>query len=115
MRLHIGGVHDAETSGTQPLGGNIVQHVERVAGCGLVVFVVGDHRPERVTGQYLRGAEMAPGERRLTRPGDADQHDQRQLGNVDNGHFATSLVNRASWVGVPSSGSSSPTPRRDTV
>jgi hypothetical protein len=56
-----------------------VQHVEGVAGRGLVVLVVGDQAAEVVGGEDLGRQEVAPGECRLAGSGDADERDEREL------------------------------------
>ena len=99
----------------QPLAGDVVQHVERVAR-----WPPGRsrrRRPGRGRSRWRSprcGRKCSPGERRLARAGDADQHHQGQLGNGSRLIAAVPLesrrgVNTASWVGGPTSGSSSPT------
>ncbi len=113
VRLQVGGVHDRQPARAQPLARDVVQHVEGLRRRGLVVLVVGDHRPERVGGEHLRGGEVLAGERRLAGAGDADQDHQRQFGDVESLH-ADSLTKVAIWVGEPTSGSSSPMPAIST-
>jgi hypothetical protein len=111
--LHVGRVHHGEPAACQALAHDIPQQVERGRRGGLVVLVVGDQAPAEVRGDDLGRLEVRAGERRLARPGDADQHHQAQLGDGQlPGHFAGSLVKTASWVGGPASGCSWPTGRK---
>src|SRR5207248_3208845 len=113
VRLHVRGVDDGQPPGGKPLARHELQRGERVSGGGLVVLVVGHQASERVGGQHLSRPEMLPREGGLAGAGDADKHHERKLGYLD--HGAPALVNTAIWVGVPTSGSSSPTPRAAAV
>ena len=73
--------------------------------------------PESVAAARNRERPEVPGgEGRLTGSGGADQHDQRQLGELEDAHRPAwpSRWNSASWVGGPRSGSTSPTSRCST-
>ncbi len=135
--LHVGRVDDGATAGGEPLAGDVVQDVEGVAAGALVVLVVGDQAPAEVGGDDLGRREVALGERGLAGAGGADQHDEGEVGDgqgagphggaaaAGGAHAAFASfsvgvagvvrVNRASWVGGPTSGSSSPTGRNSTA
>jgi hypothetical protein len=106
LGLHVRGVDDREAAGVQALAGDVVQDVEGGRRGGLVVLVVGDEPAAEVAGDRLEGAEVRLSERRLARAAGADEDDERQLRNRE--PHAT-LRKTASWVGGPTSGSSSPT------
>jgi hypothetical protein len=131
LALHVGGVDDRQTSGCQAFAGDVAQHVERVCRCALVVLVVGNQTPARVGGDHLVAAEVVTRKGRLPRTRGTQERHQRQLGDgqdagavfavcVGAAHdvaFASSSVrvNRASWVGGPTCGSSSPIGSKRTV
>jgi hypothetical protein len=122
MCLDVGRVDDGEAAAVQPQAGDVVQRIEGGSGRGLVVLVIGDHAPERVRGQHLGGPEVPRREGGLARPGRADQQHQAQVGDLQHAHATPSTTatgaarrNSASWVGGPTAGSSSPTPRSCTV
>ena len=111
LRLDVGGVDDHEPAGCETFAGDEVQDLEGGLGGRLVILVVGDQAPAEVAGEHLGPEEVASGEARFARAGDADQDDQAQLRDVDTGHQRSSArQNTASWVGWPASGSSGPTP-----
>ena len=110
LRLHVCRVDHRQQAAGQPLGGHVTQRVERVRRGRLVLAVVGHQHAELVGREHLRGFERRPGERRLPRPGDADQHHQAHLG-----HRQLHDRNTASCVGAPSASSASPTPRNSTA
>jgi hypothetical protein len=83
LALHIGGVHDGQPAGGEPLADDVVQHLERVAAGALVVLVVGDQAAAEVGGDHLGGLEVAAGEGGLAGPGGADQHDEAELGQAE--------------------------------
>ena len=102
----------------QPLAGDVVQHVEGVAGGRLVVLVVGDQRRGRSREESTSvGAKCARGEGRLARAGDADERrpgvsvGDASARSVVLGHRSSPAprVKTAIWVGGPTSGSSAPT------
>jgi hypothetical protein len=123
LALDVGGVDHREPAPLEPLAGDVVQHVERVAGGRLVVLVVGHERPAPVRREHLAGPEVPGRERRLARSRGADQHHQAQLGDGD-AHPGRAgrpdiggrahRANTAIWVGGPTSGSSGPTGRCST-
>jgi hypothetical protein len=112
--LHVGRVDHGQQAGFEPLRRDVAQRVEGRLRGALVVLVIGDECAEGVARQRLVGAELLGRERRLSGPADADQHDERHRGDRERAHAVTRR-NSASWVGVPSSGSSGPTPRTSTV
>ncbi|MGX1117124.1 hypothetical protein RKD37_002487 [Streptomyces ambofaciens] len=132
--LHVGRVDDGAAARGEPLARDVVQDVEGVAAGALVVLVVGDQAPAEVGGDDLGRLEVAPGEGGLAGAGGADQHDEGEVGDgqgagphggVGGAHAAFASfsvgasvvprVNRASWVGGPTSGSSGPTGRNSTA
>ena len=127
--LHVRRVHDGQPARGQPLGRDVIQHVERVPGRGLVVLVVGDEAAAEVGGEDFGGREVAAGECRLAGSGHAHERDQGQLGDGDlaargdlpvgGAHGPVPAVpvraNIAIWVGEPTSGSSPPTGRSRTA
>jgi hypothetical protein len=48
FRLDVGGIDRDQAPARKPHTRDIVEHVERVARCGLVIFVVGDDAAARV-------------------------------------------------------------------
>jgi hypothetical protein len=114
LGLHVGRVDDGQQPAPQPLADDVVQQVERVAGGGLVVLVVGHHRPAAVGRHHLGRREVPAREVRLAGTGDPHEHDQAHLRHPDlrrrhrRVHEA-SFVKTPIWVGAPTSGSSSPT------
>ena len=126
--LHVGGIDHGQPAGGQPQPGHVVEGVERGRRRRLVVLVIGDHAAERIGGEHLRRREVLADEGGLARPGHSDQDHQAQVGDVQDAHadprglataglagarssrFADPRVNTASWVGVPTSRSCSPTP-----
>ena len=56
LLLDVGRVDHGQPPGGQPLAGDVVQRVERVAGRRLVVLVVGDEPAEEVRGERSRSA-----------------------------------------------------------
>ncbi len=111
----VGGVDDRQASGVETQAGHVVQRVEGRHGGVLGALVVAHHAAVGVAREHLVAAEVLLRERRLARARDADEDDQRQVGQRDPPHAGTSLRrNRASWVGAPCSGFASPTPRTST-
>jgi hypothetical protein len=104
---HVGRVHHGELAALQALAHHRVQQLERVARARLVVLVVRHQAAHRVGRHDLGGSEQAPGQRGLAAARGADQHHQRELGDMQLGHRAP-LENSAAWVGAPTSGSSGP-------
>lgn len=58
---------------------------------------------------------MARRERRLAGARDANERHEAEFGDVQFGHGVSVRVKIAAWVGVPSRGSASPTPRSSTL
>jgi hypothetical protein len=110
LALHVGGVDHGEAPGVHPLGRDEVEHLERRPGGALVVLVVGHQAAAEVGRDDLGGPEVAGRERRLARPGHADQHDEADLGDRE-GHRR----NTAIWVGAPWLASSGPMPACSTA
>jgi hypothetical protein len=81
VRLDIRRVDHGQPPGGEPLARDITQYVERVAGGGLIVLVVGDQATAVVRRDDLGRLEMLRGERGLARPGDSDHHHEGQLGD----------------------------------
>jgi hypothetical protein len=81
LRLHIRRVDHGQPTSGQPLAGDVVQHVERVTGDRLVVLIPTHQAPAEIAGDHLERAELFTGEGRLARPGNADQHDERDFGH----------------------------------
>ncbi len=138
LRLDVGGVDDRQPTGREPLAGDVVEHVEGVAGGGLVVGVVRDQTAAGVGGQHLGRPEVPGGEAGLAGAGGADEHDQGEVGHGELALAAARVVvahrvapaevsllvlvlvlvprvKAASWVGGPTSGSSGPTGAKATV
>jgi hypothetical protein len=111
VRLYVGRVDHGEPAEAQTDAGDVVQRVECRGGGRLVVLVVGDHAAEGIRGEHPRRREVPAGEGRLAGSGDADQDDEREIGDVQVGHQADPFVKTAICVGAPTCGSSSPTPR----
>ena len=107
---HAGRVDDDDPSRLQALRGDRVQHCERRTGRALVVLVIAHQLATEVRRDDLGGQEMATGERRLARPGHADQRDDAQLGNSD-----LHRVNTAICVGLPRAASVGPMPEIATA
>ena len=115
LGLDVGGVDDRQPPQGQPLGGDEVQHLERVVRDRLVVLVVADHAPAGVRREDLGGQEVLAGERALARPAGADQDDEGELGDRDL-HFMRQPTSsqvpdwpNRSWASMP--GSPAPTAR----
>ncbi len=161
LGLDVGGVHDGQPAGREPLADDVVQQFEGLGGGRLVVLVVGDQAPAEVRGDHLGGQEVLAGEAGLTGAAGTDEDDEGDVGDGQDaaggrrlrgcrigaecvvGHRGSppsgvvvagvtaaasvtaagvtavaSVVprrKRASWVGVPTSGSSGPTDRNETV
>jgi hypothetical protein len=113
LGLHVRGVDDREPAAGQPLPDDVVEELERIVGGVLRVLVVGDEAAAEVGRDHLGREEVRMPEGGLARSGDADQDDERKLGDLE--RFAHVAVNTAIWVGAPSSGSSGPTGRNRTV
>jgi hypothetical protein len=110
----VGGVHHGDPAGLEALGGDGVQHLERGGGGALVVLVVGDEAAADVRGDDLGRDEVAGGEARLSRAGQADERDQAQLGEAHGRVGAAHRRNTAICVGEPRVPSSGPMPVRMT-
>ena len=111
----VGGVHDGEPAAREPLADDVAEHVEGVLAGGLVVLVVGDQAAAEVRRHDLEAAEVARRERRLAGARDANERHEAEFGDVQFGHGVSVRVKIAAWVGVPSRGSASPTPRSSTL
>lgn len=81
LRLHIGGVHDRQPPGGQPLARDEVQHLERFTARALIVLVVADQPPAEVGGEDLGRPEVPGGEGGLAGTGGSDQHHEREVGH----------------------------------
>ena len=81
--LNVRGVHHGQMSQGQPLSGDEVQQLKCFVRYGLVVFVIGDHPPASIRGEYLRGQEVFAGKRALARATGADEDDEGEVGNGD--------------------------------
>ena len=47
LRAHVGCIHYSEASASKALGQHIVERVESVAGCRLVVLIIADEAREK--------------------------------------------------------------------
>ena len=99
----VGGVHDREAAGGQPLAGDEVEHVEGIGGGFLGRLVVAHQGAAGVGGQDLGGREVRTGERRFARPAGAHQYHQAELGD---GYLHRRKI--PICVGAPCSGSVPP-------
>ena len=81
LGLHVGGVHDGQPPGSQPLGRDEVQHLKGVVGGGLIVLVVADQPAALVGGKRLGGQKMFACKRAFARAARADEHDECEFGN----------------------------------
>src|SRR5262245_44724171 len=105
LALHVGGIDDGEPPAPEPLFGYVAKRVEGVRGRRLVALIVGDETTEGIRGEHLGRLEVAPGEGRLARAGDSDEHDEREVRD-DQAHRSKIAI----WVGGPWVGSGSPMP-----
>ena len=110
LDLHVGRIDDREPARSETLARDVVQDVECVVGRGLVILVVTHESPAEVRGEDFGRQEMLSCEGGLARAARPDQHDQRQLWDLD-GHRR----NTAICVGVPTSSSSGPMPANSTA
>ena len=60
FRLHVRGVDDRQRPPASRFARDEVQHLKRIFGGGLVVFVVGDQAPAEVGRKNFGGLEMLP-------------------------------------------------------
>ncbi len=129
LRLDVRGVHDGQPAGGESLAGDVIQHVEGVAGRRLVVLVVGDQPAAEVAAEHLgrprRRAEanvdfpdpVTPTRTTRLSAGTASSRRLGVLARRGGRVMPTprdavrGRVNTASWVGGPTSGSSVPTGR----
>lgn len=109
LGLDVGGVNNGELARREALRRDQVQHLERVFGGCLVVLVVADEPAADVGREHLRRLEVLPGEGRFPGTGRTDEHDERELGEID-----LHRSNTAIWVGEPTTASSGPTPTKRT-
>src|SRR5215471_9011218 len=109
LRLNVGGVHDREASRAEALASDVLEHAESRGGRSEVVLVVGNQTPAEIGRQHLGAPEVLRGKGRLARTRRADEHDKGELGNRE-----LHRLNTANCVGLPTSGSSAPTPSKRT-
>ena len=95
-RLYIGRIDDGEFAALQAFFYDRMQQGEGFGGGALVGFVVADQRTAGIGRDDFGGTEMAAGESRLAGTGDADQHDQRILRNLQRSGHDCSIVVRMS-------------------
>jgi len=81
LGLHIRRVEHREPARSEPFPRHVIERVERVLGCGLVVLVVGDEGPVGVGAENFGRLEVSTSEGGLAAPGRADEDDQGQLGD----------------------------------
>ena len=67
----------------EPLAGDVVQNVKRLARSGLIIFVIGHQRATIVAAEHFRRQELPARKRRLARPGRADEDDEGEFWDVD--------------------------------
>jgi hypothetical protein len=72
VRLDVGGVDHRQPAGGEPLPGDVVQDVEGVTRCGLVVLVIGDEAATEIAADDLRRQEVPRSEGRLSGPTHTD-------------------------------------------
>jgi hypothetical protein len=105
----VGRVDDSQPAGGEALAGNEMQDLEGVLGGALIGLVVGDPAAAAVGRQHLRRREMPRRETRFARAGRTDEHDEREIGNLQL-HVKIPIC-----VGGPSAGSGSPIPSNRTA
>lgn len=112
---HIGGVDHREPAVLQPFLGDCGNEREGVGRGRLVGLVVADETAAIVRGDHLRRFEPARREARFSCARRADQHDEAEIGNVQEGRERRiHLENTATCVTGPRSGCSSPMPEKAT-
>jgi hypothetical protein len=120
LGLHVCGIDHREQSAGEPLPGDEVEQVEGIARGRLVVVVVRHEAATRIRRHDLGRLEVFAGECGFAGAGRADEHDERELGDLERlGHDPVSSGFEASakmaiWVGAPVAGSSVPTPMKRT-
>ena len=83
LRLDVRRVDDRQPARGQPLARDEVERPRRRRSSRLVVLVVRDERPAEVGREHLGRPEVLARERRLARARRADEHDQREVGNLE--------------------------------
>ena len=75
FRLYVCRIDDRQFTGGETLGGNEVQHLERIFSGRLVRFVVADQTSIIVRREHFGRLEVIPGERGFAGARRADEHD----------------------------------------
>lgn len=81
LRAQVGRVDHGQPPGREALGGDVVEHVERVGGGRLVGLVVGHQAAAAVGGQDLGGPEVPRREGGFAGAGRAHHQHQREVGD----------------------------------
>ena len=74
LGLYAGSVYDGESTRSQPLGGDVVQHIEGVLGRLLTILIVRDKTTAIIRREHLGRLEMLAGKRRFARARSADEN-----------------------------------------
>lgn len=86
IRLHARRVDHGQQAPLQALGRHVLQRIEGRRRRGLVGLVVRHQPAEHIARQRLVGPEVRAREGRFAGSGGADEHDERQRGDVELGH-----------------------------
>ena len=114
LRLDIRGIDYGESSTRESLPNDLVQEIEGVPRCGLIVLVVRNKRAAKVRGNDLCRQEVLAGKRRLAAAGRPDEENERKLGMLIFTLSTSFWAKTAICVGAPSAASNGPTGSKRT-